>query len=155
MSGLLRFVFLLALALWIGEIVFFSFVVAPSIFGVLDAAHAGQAVGAILPRYYSLGANAALVALVAAAMLAQRAATPGPWAAASACIVLGLATTLWAGAVVQPRAQLLRTTLQASGRAPMSDPDFQRLHRNALLLNGAALVAGLAGLGLSAAAFRH
>ena len=38
LEGLLRYVELLSLTLWVGGIVFFSFIASPSIFGVLGSA---------------------------------------------------------------------------------------------------------------------
>jgi uncharacterized membrane protein len=153
--GLVRFVYLLALGIWIGEIAFFSFVVAPATFGVLAPDRAGALVGAIFPRYYALGGVAAATALGCGVVLGRRAAAPGWWTAAALCVGLGLAATLWAGTVVHPRAQRLRLALQDAGTAPATNPDFQRAHRTAVVLNGAALLAGVAGLGLSAAALRQ
>jgi uncharacterized membrane protein len=153
--GVVRFAYLLALGIWIGEIAFFSFVVAPAIFGVLGPERAGPVVGAIFPRYYALGGAAAAVALGCGVVLGRRAATSGWWSAATLSIAVGLAATLWAATVVHPRAQRLRVTLQDAGQAPAANPDFQRAHRTAVLLNATALIAGVAGLGLSAAALRQ
>src|SRR6266404_1023893 len=55
MGALVRWLFLLALGLWLGEVVFFSFVVAPSVFRSVPPLEAGRVVGAIFPRYYLLG----------------------------------------------------------------------------------------------------
>jgi hypothetical protein len=153
MLGLVRFLYLLALALWLGEIVFFSFVVAPAIFGVLGAARAGPVVAAIFPRYYAIGAAAAAVALGCAALLGRRSGG-GWWGGVFACLVVGLVATAWAGAVVHPRAQRLRVAIEAAGGAPGEDTAFRRAHRTAVALNAAALVAGVAALGASAAALR-
>jgi len=56
---------------------------------------------------------------------------------------------------VHPRAQRLRIALQARGEAPAADAAFRRAHRTAVALNGVALLAGVLGLGLSAAALRQ
>ena len=104
MSGLVRFLYLLALAVWVGEIVFFSFVVAPAVFRVLDPPRAGAVVGEIFPRYYALGTVAGAVALACALVLARRASATGWWTGAVVALGLGLAATLWAGRVVHPRA---------------------------------------------------
>jgi uncharacterized membrane protein len=155
MMALVRVCYLLALALWIGEIVFFSFIGAPAIFAVLERARAGDVTAAIFPRYYALATAAAVVAVAGALVLGRRAAHPGLWRAALAALVLGLAATVWAGRVVQPRAAALRHAMHA---APADDPvraEFARLHRLAVMLNGGALVAGLAGLGLSAVALQQ
>ena len=155
MIGLVRFLYLLALALWVGEVVCFSFVVAPALFAVLGAARAGDVVGAIFPRYYALGTTAGAVALAGALVLARRATAAGWWTGTVVVLALGLAATVWAGGVVHPRAQRLRAALHARGEAPADDPAFRGAHRTAVALNGVALVSGLVGLGLSAAALRQ
>jgi hypothetical protein len=157
--GVVRFAYLLALVVWIGEIVFFSFIAAPAIFGVLGAPRAGAVVGAIFPRYYALGTAAAATAVACGVGGAggPRGAPPptGWWPAALACLVVGLAAMLWAAGVVHPRAQRLRLALEASGGVPGDDPAFRRAHRTAVALNAAALLAGVAGLGLTAGALRQ
>jgi putative copper export protein len=47
----LRFIYLLAIALWIGGMAFFSFVAAPSIFKALPREQAGHVVADIFPKY--------------------------------------------------------------------------------------------------------
>jgi hypothetical protein len=153
--GVLRFLHLLALGLWVGEIGFFSFVVAPVLFSVLPPERAGEVVSGIFPRYYALGTAYAVVALVTSLAIARHAAPPGWWTGIAACIALGLVATLWAANVVQPRAQRLRVMLQAAGRPPAEDDAFRRAHREAVVLNAAALLAALAGLGLTARALRQ
>jgi hypothetical protein len=157
-TGIVRFLHLLALGLWVGEIAFFSFVVAPAVFATLGperAGEAGEIVSAIFPRYYALGTAAAALGLGSSLLLARRAAAPGWWFGVAACVAVGLAATLVAATVVHPRAQRLRTTLHAAGTPPSEDEAFRRAHRDAMLLNAAALLAGLAGLGVSAAALRQ
>ena len=68
---------------------------------------------------------------------------------------IGLAATLWAGTVVHPRARRLRAAMEAAGDDSPAAAEFRRLHGRAVALNGAALLAGVVGLGLSAAALRH
>jgi len=153
--GILRFLHLLTLGIWVGEIAFFSFVAAPAIFTTLGPERAGVVVSAIFPRYYALGTAAAVVALASSLLLARHADRPGWWTGAAGCVALGLGAMLWAATVVHPRAQRLRVTLQAAGRAPSEDDGFRRAHRDAVLLNAGALLAGLAGLGLSAGALRQ
>jgi len=151
-SGLIRFLYLLALGLWIGEVVCFSFLVAPALFAVLDPAAAADVTAAIFPGYYRLGAAAAATAVACALAIRRRASARGRWTAALLVLTAGLAATLWAGAVVRPRAQRLRAAAAAAGQAPAENEAFRAAHRLAVMLNGAALLAGLAGLGLSASA---
>ncbi|MFC7080548.1 DUF4149 domain-containing protein [Halorussus caseinilyticus] len=54
-----------ALGIWLGSIVFFSFVGAPTTFDVLGD-DAGRVVNAIFPKYYSFGAALGVVAVAAA-----------------------------------------------------------------------------------------
>ena len=153
MSATLRFVYLLALVIWIGEVVFFSFVVAPAVFGVLGPARAGDVVAVIFPRYYALGMGAAGVALVAAWLIRSSAAPRRAWMGAVVALGLGFAVTVWAGAVVYPRARGLRAARQAAG-VETPAVEFERAHREAVVLNGSALLCGLAALAFSAAALR-
>lgn len=150
----LRLVYLLALVVWVGEVIFFSFVVAPAVFGVLGPARAGDVVGVIFPRYYALGMIAAGLAVVCAWGLGRGAASPHLWTAATIALAVGFGVTAWAGTVVEPQARALRAARLAGGGESPS-VEFQRVHREAVLLNGGALVAGLAALGFSAAALRQ
>src|SRR3989442_1655333 len=53
--GVVRSLAVIAVAGWLGIMAFVSFGVAPRIFRALDRAVAGEAVAAILPRYYDWG----------------------------------------------------------------------------------------------------
>jgi uncharacterized membrane protein len=153
--SVVRFLYLLALGVWVGEVAFFSFVVAPSVFGVLPSSDAGRVVGAIFPRYYLLGAAVATIALVCALVLGRQAAFARWWTAAALAIAIGLASTVYAGVVVHPHAQRVRAAAEARGQAPASVDEFRRAHGLAMILNSLALLGGLVGLGVSAAALRH
>jgi len=155
MRGALRFVYLLAVVVWVGAIVCFSFVVAPTLFRTFSAAQAGAVVGAVLVPYYRLGRGAGMLALLGALLLGRGAVAPARWRAAACAHALGLAATVWAGSVVYPETQRVRAALEAEGTAPTSSAEFDRLHRRAVGLNGVALVAGVLGLGLAAAALRE
>jgi uncharacterized membrane protein len=149
-----RVVYLFALAVWIGEVVFFSFVVAPRVFATLEPARAGDVVGAIFPPYYALGLGAAGLAVLAGTALRARARHRRAWSVAVAALALGLVATAWAGLGVHPRAQRLRGAAVAAGRAPAEDAAFRDAHRLAVVLNGVALLGGVVGLGVSAVALR-
>ena len=154
MTGIIRFVYLLALTVWIGEIVFFSFVAAPAIFRVLGAPRAGEVVAAIFPRYYALGIASGAIALATAVVLGGRATGDGPWRAVALALSLGLAATLWAGLRVYPETRRVRAEMEIAGPASPAAERFRRLHRGAVALNTASLLGALTGLGLSAGALR-
>ena len=155
MIGLVRFLYLLALGLWIGEIVVFSFVVAPAVFRTLGPTGGGDVIAAIFSGYYALGAAAAAAAFGLGLVLRRASSRAGWWTAAVVVVALGLAATLWAGTVLHPRARQLRAAMHAAGEDSPAAAEFRRLHDRAVALNGAALVAGLVGLGLSAAGLRQ
>ena len=60
------FIYLLAIACWLGGMVFFSLFTAPVIFRLLPRAEAGTVVAGLFPRYYLLGYIAGGIALVLA-----------------------------------------------------------------------------------------
>jgi hypothetical protein len=129
-----------ALGIWLGTILFFSFVGAPRLFRALDEAAAGRAVNAIFPRYYTLGIG---LGAVAAAATVAGTAVRSPAAATGALLgAVGIAASANAYArwVLIPR-------MDAAG-----DDGFARYHRQSVVLNavtmfavGAAFVARHAG----------
>jgi hypothetical protein len=88
-------------------------------------------------------------------ILGRQAALARWWTAAAIAIAIGLAATVYAGAVVHPHAQRVRAAAEARGEAPASVDEFRRAHGLAMILNSLALLGGLVGLGVSAAALRH
>jgi hypothetical protein len=154
-SGVLRFVHLLAVGLWIGEIAFFSFVVAPSLFQVLERARAGDVTTVIFPRYYTMGLVMGLVGTVTALALAARAAAPGLWRTVALTLALGVVMTGVAGWRLTPRARAIRPMLQTAAPDDPVHAEFARIHRVAVGLNAGTLLVALVGLGCAAAALRE
>jgi hypothetical protein len=76
LEGLLRYIELLSLTLWVGGIAFFSFVASPSIFAVLGTEGGGKVIRDIFPKYYRLGYGAGGVGTGVAVLLTLLAA-PG------------------------------------------------------------------------------
>src|SRR5260370_13846268 len=102
----LRAVSVVAVAGWLGIMAFFSFAVALLVFRTLDRAVAGQAVAAVLPRYYAWGEALCAVALAAAVIqvVSGRDGRLRPLASAALCgVMLGL--LVWASTVVLPGAE--------------------------------------------------
>ena len=147
-----KVLFWLALIVWLGAIVLFSFVVAPGIFGALPRESAGQVVGALFPRYYALGALAGAVGLGAAVVLWRAAASPA-WVAVSCMLALMLGATLYAGGIVEPRARALRPVLYQANVDPGARAEFDRLHRLAVRLNAAVMLLGVASVCVAASSF--
>jgi uncharacterized membrane protein len=155
MIWLVLWLHLLALGIWLGTVVCFSFVVAPALFGALPVAQAGTAVSLIFPGYYTLGYAAGAVLLMTAALL-RRWTRPagGAWLAAAWIAGLALAASLYAGLVVQPDAAALRPQLHHAGAPAAVRAEFDALHDRAVQLNGAVLLAQLLLVGILATQLR-
>jgi len=140
---ILRSLAVVAIASWLGIMAFFSFGVAPLVFRTIDRAIAGQAVAAVLPRYYDWGlvlCGAAAVACVVQ-VLSGREGRLRPLVGGALCgAICGL--LVWAATVVMPRAE--------AARRVGDETAFARAHRAAVQLNGAAMLTGAVFLLLEA-----
>lgn len=146
------FIFLLCIVCWLGAIIFFSAFVAPAVFTQLPVAEAGKVVSAIFPRYYALGYVCGIVALVLALYFAVARGPRGWWSGAAAALALALALALYAGALVRPKVNAIRTVTEEQNPDPARKAEFDRLHRLSVMLNGAVLVFDLLALASTAAA---
>jgi len=139
-----RLVYLLALIVWVGEVICLSFFVAPTLFRSFAVEEAGRAVSVLFPVYYRVGAVAGAV-LLSSTLVLRSLAVSRSWTIVAVVVAGMLAATLYAGWVVQPRAQVLRPQLhEAAGAPPDVKAEFDRLHRLAVQLNGAVLLGGIA-----------
>ena len=143
MYPFVKWLHVMALVVWLGEVVFFSFVVAPSIFRTFEVGEAGRAVGAIFPVYYRVGYICGAVLLVSSVVFLATGTSRLWWGTGSALAAVMLAATLYAGVVIQPRAAALRPQLHAANAPPGVKDEFDRLHRLAVTLNGAVLICGI------------
>ena len=152
MNWLLLWVHLLALAVWLGETVFFAAVVAPGLFGGLAPEQAGTVTALIFPGYYTVGYVCGLVLVATALALWQRSRPAGGlWLVAAIVAGLMLAACLFAGLDVLPQADALRPLLHDPSAPPAVREQFDALHHLAVQLNGAVLLGGLGLAGLLAA----
>jgi uncharacterized membrane protein len=143
MYALMRWLFLVALIVWLGGVVFFSFVVAPGVFRTFDAPLGGRIVGAIFPTYYRLGYVCGPTLLVASVIFGVAGSARGWWGASALLVAVMLGATLYAGLVIQPRATALRPQIHDTAAPQSVKDEFDRLHRLAVKLNGAVLVCGI------------
>ncbi len=131
----------LATAVWVGTIVFHSFVVAPTVFGSLDEHSARRFLRTLFPRFYRLGLICGLLMLVSVVVGAAAAGWP------SALVWIGIAASLMTAAEalslwITPRINAARDAGEAgAGR-------FDRLHRLSVGLTLFILLLGVAVLAL-------
>ncbi|MGD9905616.1 MAG: DUF4149 domain-containing protein [Vicinamibacterales bacterium] len=149
----LRYLYVVALVVWVGGLVAAGALVAPALFAVLPAeagadgrALAGAAFGEVLRRVLTTGEAAGVVMLVTMTVL--RLLGPKPLTYGVRAVLLGamLAATAYTAHVVLPEAEALRRELPRPSAAASDDPRRQRfdgLHRLSTQLVVATTVAGL------------
>lgn len=130
--------FLIAMGIWLGGVVFFSFFTAPVIFRRLPRAQATDLISVIFPIYYRLGYVCGGVMLIAGAypILRERNTLPGWTAELIALLATGL--SLYAGKVVMPRVSKFRNTAQSAAGTPgqaEARGRYEQAHQLSLTLN--------------------
>jgi uncharacterized membrane protein len=136
----LRYVYVLALVVWLGGMVLLGALVAPTTFEVLPAsdpiagrALAGDLFGAILARFHYVAYGAGVVLLLTLAVMAVLGPRPASYAVRSAIIAVMLGVALYSGFVVLRRIDAVQ---QEVGRLPSLLPagDARRTEFDALHL---------------------
>jgi uncharacterized membrane protein len=154
----LRFLMLLSLVAWIGGLVFFAFVLAPTAFQVLPNTHlAGNVVGRALGKLHWLAIFSGIVFLISSLLYSR--VTQGSahvFAARHVLIILMLALTLFSQYWIISRMDTLRAKVSDFAAVPLNDParmQFDTLHAWSTRVEGAVLVLGLVAVYLTASAF--
>jgi uncharacterized membrane protein len=157
----LRFLMLLSLIVWIGGLIFFAFVLAPTAFSipeVLPNTHlAGNVVGRALGKLHWIGLFSGVVFL-ASSLLHSRLTngTAHVFAARHVLLCLMLALTLISQFGIIPRMDVLRASLGDVRAAPLDNPErmqFDALHIWSTRVEGAVLLLGLVVVYLTATGF--
>ena len=151
MITIIRFLHLLSLVVWIGGMIFFSFIAAPSIFKILPRDKVGDMVGDIFPKYWMMGYICSAVALVTVIILSfQREGLSGFRIGLLA--VMGI-LTFCSGLAVGSKARMVKARIRSSGDTKEAEElksEFNRLHRRSTILNSIILVLGLIVIFLTA-----
>jgi uncharacterized membrane protein len=154
----LRFLMLLSLVAWIGGLIFFAFVLAPTAFQVLPNTHlAGNVVGRSLGKLHWIAIVSGIVFLMSSLVYSRMTAgTMHIFALRHVLIVLMLALTLFSQFWIIPRMDTLRATVGDFAAVPINDParvQFDALHVWSTRVEGAVLLLGLVAVYVSAGAF--
>lgn len=145
---------LLALVIWIGGIIFFAFVLAPTLFGVLPTTKlAGDVVNATLTKLHWMGLISGVVFLISSLFYNwQKHVQLRPFALSHVFVVLMLAFTIISQFGITPRMRELRSSpslMESSdGRV-----EFDRLHAWSTRLEGGVLLLGIGVAALTARRF--
>jgi uncharacterized membrane protein len=145
----LRFLMLLSLVCWIGGLIFFAFVLAPTAFSVLPTTHlAGNVVGRALGKLHWIGMISGLVFLGSSLLYSRMVdGTPHVFAARHVLLCLMLVLTLISQFGIIPRMDVLRASLGEVSAVPIDNParlQFDALHVWSTRVEGAVLLLGLA-----------
>jgi len=154
----LRFLMLLSLVVWIGGLIFFAFVLAPTAFTVLPSTHlAGNVVGRALGKLHWIAIVAGIVFLISSLFYSRM--TDGSahvFALRHVLICLMLALTLFSQFWIIPRMDTLRAQVGDFSSVPIDNParvQFDALHVWSTRVESAVLLLGLVVVYLTASAF--
>src|SRR5579859_4240079 len=157
----LRFLMLMSLIAWIGGLIFFAFVVAPTAFQVLSPnTHlAGNIVGRALGKLHWVAIISGIVFL-ASSLLYNRLAdgTAHVFAMRHVLICLMLALTFFSQFWMIPRMDTLRASVGDFATVTLDNParvQFDALHVWSTRVEGAVLLLGLVAVFLTASAILH
>ena len=146
MRTVLVFIYLAAIAVWLGSLVFFSFIVAPSLFRALPADMAGDGVSAIFPLYSRLGVACGALAALSAIGLARMRQEEGVGNGRLAAVILALmiVLTIYGGEFIAPEAAERRVAMREPGLSAEQEEGrraaFMAIHRRSVAVNGAVLL---------------
>lgn len=148
---------LLALVLWLGGLMFFAFVVAPTVFhpGILPTRDlAGNVVNRSLGILHLMGLACGIIFVIASVVLSRlTAGSAQPFAPSHVLIYIMLILTLIAQFGVAPKMAALRADIGVIDNVPPTDARrvaFDNLHHWSTRLGGGILILGLGVLLLTA-----
>jgi hypothetical protein len=148
----LRFLQFFSLGTWVGNILYFSFVVAPGAFSVLPSRDvAGAVVNYSLARLHLIGIVAGVIYLVATAVAGKSLAALAEPAAILVFVMVVFTMASQYGVI--PRMEALRLQMGSVDATAAGNPlrvAFDRLHQYSVWLEIAVLLSGLVALFLSA-----
>ncbi len=153
----LRYLMLLSLVVWIGGLIFFAFVLAPTAFSVLPNTHlAGNLVGRSLNKLHWLAIISGVAFLICSLLYSYLAqGTANLFAIRHVLICLMLALTLFSQFWIIPRMDTLRAQVADFAQVPLTSPlrvQFDALHVWSTRVEGAVLLLGLVAVYLTASA---
>jgi uncharacterized membrane protein len=153
--SILRFLMLLSLVVWIGGLIFFAFVLAPTAFQVLPNTHlAGNVVGRSLGKLHGIAIISGIVFLITSLLYSRfTEGTAHVFAFRHLLIIVMLTLTLLSQFWIIPRMDSLRASVGDFAAVPLDNParvQFDALHVWSTRVEGAVLVLGLVAVYLTA-----
>jgi uncharacterized membrane protein len=149
---------LLSLIVWIGGLIFFAFVLAPTAFQVLPNTHlAGDVVGRALGKLHWIAIVSGIVFLLSSFVYSRQTdGTVHVFAARHVLLCVMLALTLLSQFWIMPRMDALRASVGDFSSVPLDNPariHFDALHAWSTRVEGTVLLLGLVVVYLTASSF--
>jgi len=146
---------LLSLVVWIGGLISFAFVLAPTAFQVLPNTHlAGNVVGRSLGKLHGIAIISGIVFLITSLLYSRfTEGTAHVFAFRHLLIIVMLTLTLLSQFWIIPRMDSLRASVGDFAAVPLDNParvQFDALHVWSTRVEGAVLVLGLVAVYLTA-----
>src|SRR5437763_11892753 len=156
--SILRFLMLLSLVVWIGGLIFFAFVLAPTSFQVLPDTHlAGNVVGRSLGKLHWIAIISGIVFVLASLLYSRLTdGTAHVFALRHVLIVLMLGLTLFSQFWILPRMDSLRAQVGDFAKVTLDNParvQFDALHAWSTRVEVAILLLGLVSIWATASVF--
>jgi uncharacterized membrane protein len=153
----LRYLMLLSLIVWLGGLIFFAFVLAPTAFAALPSRHlAGSVVGRSLSTLHWMGILSGILFLASSILYSRLTkGTPHVFAARHVLICLMLALTLISQFGIMPRMDTLRASIGEIDSVPPDNParmQFDALHVWSTRVESGVFLLGLLVVYLTASA---
>ena len=147
----------LSLVVWIGGLIFFAFVLAPTAFQVLPNTHlAGNVVGRALGKLHWIAIISGVIFLLTSLLYSRLTeGTAHVFAMRHVLLCLMLALTLFSQFWIIPRMDALRAQVGDFASVPLNNPErvrFDALHVWSTRVEGAVLLLGLVAVYLTASA---
>jgi uncharacterized membrane protein len=149
--SIIRFLMLLSLVVWVGGIIFFAFVLAPTVFhpGILPSRQlSGAVVSRSLGMLHWMGLACGILFLVTSVVDSQvMTGFAAPGAARNLLVCTMIVLTLISMFAISTRMLALRNDMVFIDNVPQDDArrvEFNRLHVWSTRLEGAVLIFGLA-----------
>ena len=137
-------IYRLALSLWVGGIVLFTFVVTPILFRTQGRDAAGKIVGTIFPMYFRYGMVLIGIALLARMFSGEAFHGTRQWIG-TGMIVIALLLTGYQAYGLTPRMERVKQSVPSFETTSPGDParkEFSRLHGISMVVNLVVLLEG-------------
>ncbi len=141
---IVKFIHLIAIVVWVGGVVFFSLIAAPSIFKVLARQLAGDVVGDIFPKYWLMGYACSTLALSTLLFLSYS-EDNYPYARLLILFVMAV-LSFFSGLVLGRKAAAIKAKMKSEADAETKDAlraRFGKIHAVSSVMNMTVMALGV------------